>query len=320
MSINIDDLMRSIYDSTRRVIYSNSTCNDDGKSFFTMSRVGVGVSSQIVESTASSLIDLYADDCPAVSTVYVPTGNSIKYMYEKIITCAEGVMGPLQKQFEFANRKYSQYNEDNIKIVPQNWFKELEYISVVVDTEALFKDENSVWEDISGSDNLNIGFIGVKDKVEDDFEYYKLHQDTKSMKFMYEVAVIDLRRPWFFGPIISNNNWKLKGVAVSDFSNGLLDNSNTGIFPLYPSHVVVLRNLKVKATWAKEDRSLIETKLNGSTEVKVGPFKVKGTITTDSKTETFTSSYDGVTLETSPDKFFLQGFLCKLNPMFPVNQ
>jgi len=312
--------MRSIYDSMRKVIYSNNACDDDGKSFFTMSRIGVGVSSQIVESTASSLIDLYADDCPSISTVYVPTGNSIKDTYAKIITCAEGVMGTLPKQFEFANRKYSQYSEDNIKVIPQDWFRELNFIGVAIDTEDLFIDENSIWGDIDGSEKLELGFIGAKDDLEDDFKYYQLHQNTNSMKLMFEVAVIDLKRPWFFGPIISNNDWKLAGISVGDFSNGFLDNSNTGIFPLYPSMIVVIRNLKVYAEWSKEDRRLIDTKLKDSTEVKVGPFKVKGSVSADSKTENFTSSYDGVIIQTDPDKIFLQGFLCKLNPMFPVNQ
>jgi hypothetical protein len=327
MGIDESALMQSVYDTIYKFIAggdaskfrSESILKSGSPAFLTLAHVGTGIKTGMTSDRAKIVLNQKANVVPALSTVFVDNGKKLKNTYQIALYSAIPVppSTELPYQFKLGKQLYETKDPPTIIPLPDDWYEGLEYETVTVNTQDLYIDKNSFWGKIEGSGKLDLGFFAARASGEVDFKYYKLSKSSQKMVLKFDVAVIELDREWYLGEMFEAKNWKAPDTAKDAYSTGKLDNSNKGSYPLYPAQIVVIRNFSCSAEWAKEDEERILAMLKVSTEVKLGPFTIKGSLEGGYTKEEFTSSYNLTTVATPKDVPFFQGYLCSVIPASP---
>ena len=63
------------------------------------------------------------------------------------------------------------------------------------------------------------------------------------------------------------------------------------MWPLMPTAFVVVKGVKIKASWAKADWDLMQSSLNAGLSVGIGPFSIGGKYAQSKTNETWKSSF-----------------------------
>jgi len=94
-----------------------------------------------------------------------------------------------------------------------------------------------------------------------------VHSNTFSMSFDYCMVYLD--RPWFNTSMFSYSNlWYNLSLQEGYFSNGIKDNTNTGILKCVPTAMILIKNLKISAAWTEDDKA------NAKNSIGLGVFNL----------------------------------------------
>ena len=78
------------------------------------------------------------------------------------------------------------------------------------------------------------------------------------VKITFKVRAVQIDRPWFDPSILENENYTIPGERSGSWSNGKLDASNNGSFPLYSTQIIVARDIKVTASTKLEQSDIAD--------------------------------------------------------------
>jgi len=92
---------------------------------------------------------------------------------------------------------------------------------------------------------------------------------TTGYSITFRVCRVNLQRPWLKLALLSTRNWWMFDTPAGTYSTGAVDN-NPGLFPLLPTGLIVIRDLKITANWSQEDRA------NIGEAASFGPFDLQG--------------------------------------------
>ena len=120
------------------------------------------------------------------------------------------------------------------------------------------------------------------------------HTDAQDFELSVDLSIVRITRPWLNGLLFRAGGWFTDAFPTPGaISNGKLEGNERAALPLIPTAFVVARNLRVKADWGSQDKSMIETATSGSASVGWGPFQVSGDYATGSKDSSFSAKLDG---------------------------
>jgi hypothetical protein len=112
----------------------------------------------------------------------------------------------------------------------------------------------------------------------------------------FDYCLVRMQRRWLSEAFLSSPGWYLNGYQAGSLSGGAAS-PPTQAFDAVPAAFIVVRNLKIQATWSPEDSQAIQNAAG------VGPFSLAG------------RSFDSSTL--SRDGMQIIGWVCERQPLLP---
>jgi hypothetical protein len=121
--------------------------------------------------------------------------------------------------------------------------------------------------------------------------------ETEGLNLHLEFARVEITRPWLDSSLFSLDNYRLQAYAPGTFSTGeATDPPNSGVFSLLPVSFIVARNIRISASWGREDRDRLMSSTTAGGSVGWGPFKLSGNYSTRRSTSEVTSKFENETL------------------------
>lgn len=183
---------------------------------------------------------------------------------------------------------------------PGNWFTPgaaSNFSSIELDSESYYYSYDSRFSSWSGSGSYGYGFWKVGSaSVSRDTSSVDIETSTTDIKVEFKLGRIEIRRPWLNSSIFTLSGWNVPGRSVGGYSNGKVDESNKGAFPLLPTAFIVARDIRISAKWGTTDYSRAQSSTSASAGVSWGPFTLSGTYKSGQTSVTFKSDFDGVTI------------------------
>ena len=101
---------------------------------------------------------------------------------------------------------------------------------------------------------------------------------SKNFSISFRYAQVTINRPWLKLALLTTRNWYIPGTPADAYATGAAS-ANAGMFALLPTSFIVIRNLKITASWSPEDRA------NASRAAAFGPFSTQGSTFTNDTLE-----------------------------------
>ena len=143
-------------------------------------------------------------------------------------------------------------------------------------------------------------------------ERYAIDTTTRSLSIQFEYSLVVIERPWLRVDLLSLPSWSIKNLAPGAFSSGSKADQHARLLPLIPQSFVVIRNLRIKAAWGKQDLERIQQVTSNSATTAFGLFLLSCSGT---QTDRFESHFESDTLST-PDPQIL-GWINAITPFSP---
>lgn len=77
--------------------------------------------------------------------------------------------------------------------------------------------------------------------------------DTTSFSISFKYCLVNITRSWFKNALLNMRTWYMFSVPQGDYSRGTIEN-NPGIFPMLPTSMLAIRDLRISASWSQADR------------------------------------------------------------------
>ncbi|WP_299933849.1 hypothetical protein [uncultured Pelagimonas sp.] len=94
--------------------------------------------------------------------------------------------------------------------------------------------------------------------------------ETEVEKVTISVLQVNISRPWLDMALFKTRGWSLPGQPAGFVSNGKINASNTGLFPLVVTGFLIGQTLSVSAKFATEDEMLLKS--GAASDAAIGPF------------------------------------------------
>lgn len=202
-----------------------------------------------------------------------------------------------------------------VQAFPANWATSQSYSTVLLQSSDIHTASNSSWSSWSAGGGLDVGLFGIGGGGGGNWSNHSLHQDTTELSISFQFARVDIRRSWLKESLLSTTGWKVEGRTKSQYSNGKIDKSNTGVFPLLPVAFIVAREVRVRAKWSSTDKKIFTTMVQGGGGVRIGPFQFGGSSSSSSVTRSTWESSNYAELYT-PD-LEMVAYLNRVMPASP---
>ena len=116
---------------------------------------------------------------------------------------------------------------------------------------------------------------------------------SETFKMKAKVGVVRIYRPWYNPALFGMKNWQIDDLAPP----GVSDGKGKGALPLLPTALIVARDFELSGTFSTEDKSHMESAINGKASVGWGPFQVSGGYSHSESKDSLKSTFDGSTLK-----------------------
>lgn len=183
---------------------------------------------------------------------------------------------------------------------PANWFAPnaaSQWSSVTIQSDNLRTSEHSDFSKITAGGQARWGMWNFGASFDKSDEHQSMNKNTEHLSVKFKFCKVQINRPWYNHLIFSLGGWSLgNSVKKSGFSNGHKDQPLGNIFPLLPTSFIAIRDLEISADFAKEEASMISSKIAGKTSFGWGPFCISGSYEHGSSDKKFASSFDGKTI------------------------
>jgi hypothetical protein len=137
--------------------------------------------------------------------------------------------------------------------------------------------------------------------------------DTSNLSLAVQLIQLPLTRPWMRPEIFWSRGWRWSDSASGPISDG--KTPPQGLMPLYPTSVIVAKNLAIKLDMSNTKNQSSFSKISTSASFGWGPFSISGNYSQSNSESSshFTQSSTGITV---PDAQII-AFVCEVLPMSP---
>lgn len=140
--------------------------------------------------------------------------------------------------------------------------------------------------------------------------------DTKGLKLSVELVQVPLLRPWLQTEIFKSRGWRWsKSSGFGPISNGKLPPELAGLMPIFPTSMIIARNLVITQDMTSERNTAAMKSISTSASGGWGPFSLKGHYSHEDSTKThnYTATNSGVTVPGTQ----IIAFVCEELPLSP---
>jgi hypothetical protein len=145
------------------------------------------------------------------------------------------------------------------------------------------------------------------------------HSDAQSVDLTFEVMRANILRNWLEPLVFRSRNWVWDSPQTEISSGGDTSSGKTpiGLMPLYPTGVLLARNIELTATFSQTDKNWMNKAVDGSTSVGWGPFSFSGHYHHEEHAAHSTGSVVGAKIKTKPGDVQILGYFCDVLPHCP---
>jgi hypothetical protein len=183
-----------------------------------------------------------------------------------------------------------------------------------------------VKKSFSGSGSAGASFLGFGARASGN--YSKTHDISgsafDSMSFSMEVKRVLIYRSWGDPLVFRSPNWKWSDAAMQKDPNSMISQGKydatkgafLGLMPLYPTSIILCRNVEITAKFTKEDKDYFTETISGSAKGGFFLWRAKANAT-KTTTSTITDKGDGFATIKIPDPQII-GYICEVLPESPA--
>lgn len=229
-----------------------------------------------------------------------------------IIESALSTMGQFQQSslariFATARQNYEQTRRGSLvgnppwhvcQAFPANWFAEsgrVNFTTMTFSSKRVRVNENSRFTSVGGGGGVNFGLWSVGASASHERTQHDISTETSDMTISFKLGRVEIRRRWFENRLLSLTGWSTAGRAPGSYSNGD-GNTNPGVFPLLPTAMLIVSDLKISANWGSSDMHFASQATKVDANVGFAFWQASGKFENTSSTRTFKSDFDGTTL------------------------
>jgi hypothetical protein len=144
------------------------------------------------------------------------------------------------------------------------------------------------------------------------------------MSFKMEVKRVLIYRSWGDPLVFRSPNWKWTSPAMQADPNSMISQGKydaakgafLGLMPLYPTSIILCRNVEITANFSKEDKDFFTKTISGSAKGGFLCFRAKASATSTT-TSTIVDKGDGTATIKIPDPQII-GYICEVLPVTPA--
>lgn len=202
---------------------------------------------------------------------------------------------------------------------PTDWMdptSESAYAAVTISSKSLKLDKSSSYNAYSAGGSASWGLWSVEAESSGEFKHEDMNEDTSDIEVAFKFARVTIARPWLRSGLFSLRGLTVGNIDAGGYSTGQANILNIGVSPLLVTSMIVAKDMQISGAWGHEDSEFISSSISAKASVGWGPFKVSGSYTHSSSSESMTSTFDGTTL-TLPGMSIL-GYVCTLVPFSPA--
>lgn len=122
------------------------------------------------------------------------------------------------------------------------------------------------------------------------------HLDANNVAISAKLQTVRIMRPWLNALLFAMQGWWLENQPANAISNGTVKGSGNSILPLIPTAIIVAKDVTISADFSAQDRSHIESAVNGSVRIGWGPFAVGGSFSHSESPDSMKTRFDGAKL------------------------
>jgi hypothetical protein len=229
---------------------------------------------------AAYRIYLLADQIPQFAPYYISSLNSVKKVYDNLITSASSQIPYAQNLIREAQINFRLSKLSGMGGIPDEWYPVYtapsDWYDIVQDESNLVNMEidmikGDVKENefitLNGNSGLSWGVSTPKKKK----SIFALNKRTKIRKIGLKILRVDFIRPWFDFELLGLKHWEISGLNKEYFSNGKLEN-NTGIFPLITQSMLIGSKVSIEGDFHQKDMDIMSEHKRNSNDLSFGPF------------------------------------------------
>ena len=176
------------------------------------------------------------------------------------------------------------------------------WMSISCNTDALdlSQSQSERRTKVGGGGLWSLFFCGAG--VDDSESTQTLDVNSKSFKLSFDLAVINILRPWMDATLFSEHVvWNAgRDMAAGKVSTGSFEKqTDSELLPFIPTQMLVARNVKIIADWTDEHQKWVKKHLDVNGHIGWGPFSVSTSHAQDNATFTKQVREGGLALELS---------------------
>lgn len=187
-------------------------------------------------------------------------------------------------------------------LLPSDWYSRdsaSKWISVQVRSGSTMSSSSSDYTSYGGSAGFSLGIFSIGGSAGHSKESRHSSNETKNMEIGFDYTMVTIRRPWLSYQLLATEGWNLQNLyKKGKISTGVKNKTNqaNSAMPLLPTSFVVVRNVKIKADWAKSDFDFLKSTTTGGGSIGIGPFSIGGSYTGSHTKQTFQSAFAGASI------------------------
>jgi hypothetical protein len=185
-------------------------------------------------------------------------------------------------------------------LLPSDWYSRdssTGWTSFSAKSGTATSTSSSDFTSFGGSAGFSLGIFSIGGSAGHSKETRHASNETKNMQISFDYTLVTVRRFWLTMSVLNTSGWNLQNLyKKGKISNGTKSGQDGSIMPVLPTAFVVVRNVQIKADWAKSDYDYLKTTTNAGGSVGIGPFSIGGSYASSSSKQTFTSSFAGASI------------------------
>lgn len=216
--------------------------------------------------------------------------NSLQKAFNKAKTVFEGYGVSLDDSGTGLSQKVQR-----VGLIPSNWFSSNDnsgWTTIKVSAGNSVANSSSDYKSFGASAGFSLGIWSVGAKAGGSWSSQHFSSETKNLSFEFSYKFVGIRRPWMAFHLLDTKTWNLGNFSPKKggISNGSKVQKNS-MWPLMPTGFVVVKGVKIKASWAKSDWDKMQSTLSAGGQVGIGPFTIGGSYSQSHSNETWKSAF-----------------------------
>ena len=180
-------------------------------------------------------------------------------------------------------------------LLPSDWYSAnsaSKWTTVDSASGTFNSSSSSEFTSFGGSAGFSLGLFSIGGSAGHSSENRHASSETTNFRISFEYTLVTIRRPWMTFNLLGTKTWNLGNLfGRGAVSNGTKLNQTNSQMPLYPTSFVVVRNVKISASWSATDASFIRTQLSAGGNIGIGPFSIGGSYASSKTSEKYSSGF-----------------------------